>query len=100
MLYEFSSYNIKESMQSMDSIDFKLYTPILIVIFAVIGWCAATGLGKGQYVRIMDILIYGPYLVYLAMKETYTFSMLEKLFLLLFGVTTITYNLKNFLHYA
>jgi len=100
MLYKFYSYNIKENMQAMDLIDFKLYMPILIVIFGLIGWFAATGLGKVQYVRIIDILIYGPYLVYLAMKETYTFSMLEKLFLLLFGVTTITYNLKNFLYYA
>ena len=87
-------------MQFIDAIDFKLYTPILILIFAVIGWVAATGLGKGQYVRNLDILIYGPYLIYLAMKDTYTFSLLEKLFLLLFGVTTVTYNLKNFLHYA
>ena len=87
-------------MQFIDAIDFKLYTPILILIFAVIGWVAATGLGKGQYVRILDILIYGPYLVYLAMKDTYTFSLLDKFFLLLFGVTTVTYNLRNFLHYA
>jgi hypothetical protein len=87
-------------MQAMDGIDFRLYTPILVIIFAVIGWFAATGFGKGQYVRILDILIYGPYLVYLAMKDTYTFSMVEKVSLLLFGVTTITYNLKNFLHYA
>jgi hypothetical protein len=87
-------------MQQMDSIDFTVYTPILTIIFAVIGWISATGLGKVQYVRIIDILIYGPYLVYLAMKETYTFSIVEKIFLLLLGVTTITYNLKNFLYYA
>ena len=87
-------------MQPMDAVDFKLYMPILIVIFAVIGWFAASGFGKGQYVRMLDILIYGPYLVYLAMKDTYTFSLLEKFFLLLFGVTTVTYNLRNFLHYG
>ena len=82
----------------MDQVDFRIYTPILIVIFAVIGWVFATGLGKGQYVRILDILIYGPYLLYLGMKDTYTFSMTEKVFLLLFGATTITYNLKNFIY--
>jgi len=80
----------------MDQLDFQIYTPILIVIFAVLGWIFATGFGKGQYVRIIDILLYGPYLIYLAMKQTYTFSIPEKLFLLLFGTTTITYNLKNF----
>ena len=74
-------------MQPLDAVDFKLYMPILIVIFAVIGWFAASGFGKGQYVRILDILIYGPYLVYLAMKDTYTFSLLEKFFLLLFFYT-------------
>jgi len=82
----------------MDQIDFKVYTPIFIIIFAVLGWILATGLGKGQYVRILDILIYGPYLIYLAMKQNYTFSITEKVFLLLFGTTTITYNLKNFLY--
>ena len=82
----------------MDQLDFKVYTPILVILFAITGWILATGLGKGQYVRIIDILIYGPYLVYLAMKDTYTFSLYEKVFLLMFGVTTISYNLKNFLY--
>jgi hypothetical protein len=82
----------------MDTIRFRLYAPIFFILFCVIGWFSATGLGKGQYVRILDVLIYGPYLVYLAMKDTYTFSMMEKLFLLLLGATTISYNLKNFLY--
>lgn len=82
----------------MDQVDFRIYIPILIIIFAVLGWVFATGLGKGQYVRMIDILIYGPYLIYLAMKQTYTFSIPEKIFLLLFGTTTITYNLKNFIY--
>jgi len=88
------------SKDRMDRLDFTIYAPILIILFAVIGWVLATGLGKGQYVRIIDILIYGPYLIYLAMKDTYTFSFYEKVFLLMFGVTTITYNLKNALHQA
>jgi hypothetical protein len=81
----------------MDQVDFKIYFPIFIILFAVIGWVSATGLGKEQYVRILDILIYGPYLIYLATKQTYTFSIYEKIFLLLLGMTTITYNLRNFI---
>jgi hypothetical protein len=82
----------------LDRIDFRVYAPLLFIIFAVIGWLLATGLGKGQYLRIIDVLLYGPYLIYLAMKETYTFSLPEKVFLLMFGTTTITYNLKNFIY--
>lgn len=81
----------------MDSVDFRIYAPILIVVFFVIGWIVSNGFGKGQYVRIIDVLLYGPYLLYLAMKQTYTFSIAEKIFLLFLGATTISYNLRNFL---
>ena len=78
----------------------KISKQIFIVaaaIFAAIGWYTATGFGKGQYVRLLDIFLYGPYLIYLATKTTYTFSNPEKLFLLLLGTTTISYNLRNYL---
>jgi len=81
----------------MDDIDFNVYIPIMVIVFAIIGWIAATGFSKGQYVRIIDILLYGPYLVYLSMKKTYTFTVAEKIFLLFLGTTTVTYNLRNFL---
>jgi hypothetical protein len=79
----------------MDSIDFKIYMPFMIIIFAAIGWILATGVQKSQYVRLIDILLYGPYLIYLSLKTTYTFTYLEKIFLVFFGTTTITYNLRN-----
>lgn len=79
----------------MDSIDFKIYTPFMIIIFGAIGWLLATGVQKTQYVRLVDILLYGPYLIYLSLKKTYTFTYLEKIFLIFFGATTITYNLRN-----
>lgn len=85
------------SFKGLDDVDFKVYVPILIIIFAIIGWLSAPGFSKGQYIRLIDVLVYGPYLIYLAMKKTYTFSMTEKVFLLFFGTTTITYNLRNFL---
>jgi hypothetical protein len=70
---------------------------ILVIVFSFIGWFSATGFGKGQYVRIIDILLYGPYLVYLSMKNTYVFALWEKVFLLFLGITTISYNLRNFI---
>jgi hypothetical protein len=79
--------------------NFTFFVPVLVVIFAIFGWVMATGSQKTQYVRIIDILIYGPYLIFLSLKNTYTFSFLEKMFLLLFGTTTISYNLRNFLKY-
>ena len=81
----------------MDTIDFKSYLPFILIIFAALGWILATGFQKAQYVRIIDILLYGPYLIYLGLKTTYTFSMYEKIFLLIIGTTTVTYNLRNFL---
>lgn len=73
------------------------YAPILAVIFALIGWYSAPGSEKAQYVRLVDVLLYGPFLVYLSSKRTYTFSDTEKVFLLFLGVTTITYNLRNYI---
>lgn len=85
-------------MNNIDIIDFYIFAPILIIIFGIIGWFLATGFCKTQYVRIFDVLLYGPYLLYLAFKKTYTFTLLEKIFLLFFGATTISYNLRNFLY--
>ena len=68
------------------------------IVFALIGWITANGKSKTQYVRLIDIFIYGPYLTYLAFQQEYVFSLIEKLFLLLLGMTTIAYNAKNYLH--
>ena len=69
----------------------------IISISCIIGWFSATGFEKGQGVRLVDIFLYGPYLIYLGMKPTYTFSLIEQVFLLFFGSTTITYNARNYL---
>ena len=74
------------------------YTFILLSIcFAIIGYYLSNGHSKTQYVRIIDIFIYGPYLTYLAFQKEYVFTMIEKIFLLFLGITTITYNGKNYL---
>jgi hypothetical protein len=73
------------------------FFPVLLIIFSMAGWWFATGSSKTQWVRLADVFLYGPYLTYLAFQTDYTFSMLEKVFLLLMGTTTITYNARNYL---
>ena len=70
----------------------------LTVVYLSMGWLFATGVGKTQWVRIFDIFLYGPYLIYLSFQdETYKISDREKMFLIGLGATTITYNLRNYL---
>ncbi len=72
----------------------------LMIVFLMIGWLLATGTGKTQWIRLVDVLLYGPYLIYLSQQsEEYVISDLEKVFLLLLGATTITYNLRNFIYF-
>ena len=73
------------------------YFPLLIIVFFIIGWILATGTSKTQYVRLIDVLLYGPYLMYLAYQREYTFGTIDELFLLFLGTTTISYNLRNYL---
>ena len=70
---------------------------LLSIVFAILGWSLSNGQSKTQYVRLVDVFIYGPYLTYLAFQEEYVFTIFEKLFLLFLGITTITYNGKNYL---
>ena len=69
----------------------------LYILFAILGWLLANGKSKTQYVRLIDIFVYGPYLTYLAFQTEYVFSVFEKIFILFLGITTITYNSKNYL---
>ena len=69
----------------------------LSIIFSILGWILANGSSKTQYVRLLDVFIYGPYLTYLSFQTHYTFTIVEKIFLLFLGITTITYNGKNYL---
>ena len=81
----------------MDSDETTRFFPYLLIAFAVLGWILATGTSKTQGVRLVDIFIYGPYLTYLAFQENYVFSVVEKVFLLFLGATTVTYNARNYL---
>ena len=75
------------------------FFPYLLIAFAIFGWILATGASKTQGVRLVDIFLYGPYLVYLGFQHEYVFSTIEKIFLLFLGATTVSYNARNYLSY-
>jgi len=70
---------------------------LLLFVFLLVGWRLATGYNKTNGVRLVDVFIYGPYLIYLSMQHNYVFSVYEKIFLLFLGATTISYNARNYL---
>ena len=69
----------------------------LILIFFAIGWTSATGV-KHQIVRLGDVFIYGPALIWIAFVYNGQGEAWVPYFLLFLGVTTISYNLRNYLH--
>ena len=91
-----SVYTIEINMDSIHDPENK-HLPYAIILFSVVGWILATGSGKAQWVRLVDVLLYGPYLLYLSFQSNYVFSTTEKLFLAFLGATTRTYNLRNYL---
>ena len=88
-------YNIMMYLDKEKQIPYLLI--VLSVVFSIIGWFSANAESKTQYVRLIDIFIYGPYLTYLAFQKEYIFSIFEKIFILFLGITTITYNGRNYL---
>jgi hypothetical protein len=66
---------------------------IFFILFLAIGWYSTTGI-KTQLVRLADVFIYGPLLIWIS---TRTKSVWERIALLFMGATTMTYNLRNYL---
>lgn len=70
----------------------KLYVFILLILISLlVGWLTTTGV-KSQFVRLGDILLYGPFLIWVAtmIEETWI-----KVILIIMGGTTIAYNARN-----
>jgi hypothetical protein len=67
---------------------------IVVVVGLYLGYISTTG-SKTQTIRLLDIFVIGPLMIYFGYKSKPAsfFSML----LIFFGATTITYNLKNYL---
>lgn len=66
---------------------------ILSIIFFYIGYVSTTGV-KSQVVRLVDVFVYGPFLIWLSMREK---EQMISIILLFMGTTTISYNLKNYI---
>jgi hypothetical protein len=68
---------------------------IVVVIGLILGYISTTGI-KTQRIRILDIVVIGPLMIYFGYSHQpiNIFSIL----LMFFGATTITYNLKNYLY--
>jgi len=96
-MYLDTIYNLEYSEYLYNDKKIPYFLIVLSIIFAILGWILANGQSKTQYVRLIDIFIYGPYLTYLAFQKEYVFTLIEKIFLLFLGITTITYNGKNYI---
>jgi hypothetical protein len=64
----------------------------------LIGWFSSKGEDKHQIVRLIDVFIYGPLLIYIAVNYKTLKAEWVPYFLILLGGATIGYNLRNYLH--
>ena len=73
----------------------SLWELVVLILFFVFGIYSTVGI-KTQFVRLVDVFIYGPFFIWLGFKRTKT--IFEKIALFFVGATTISYNLKNYLY--
>lgn len=71
----------------------ELYIIVLLSILFVILGFIYNGKNKYQFVRILCILFYGPFLIWLS---TYVKEEWVQIILLFIGLTIISYNIKNY----
>ena len=68
---------------------------IIVIIFSIfLALYSTTGI-KSQFIRLLDIFIYGPFLIWLSFKNKD--NIFIHTMLLIMGVTTIVYNGKNYI---
>jgi hypothetical protein len=85
-----------------------IITIMIVIIGLLLGYLTTTGT-KSQLIRIVDILIIGPLMIYLGhhifvnkfttSKSNINLDRGLGMVLIFFGSTTITYNLRNFFAY-
>jgi hypothetical protein len=73
----------------------KIATLFIVIAGLYLGHVSTDG-EKTQAIRLLDVFLIGPLMIYFGHMSNHVsiFSML----LTFFGATTITYNLKNYLH--
>lgn len=80
-------------MNTMNTMNTTAFS--VIIIGLILGYISTSGV-KSQKIRILDIVVIGPLMVYFGFSHEpmNIFSLL----LIFFGATTMTYNLRNYLH--
>lgn len=73
--------------------NFNLF--LVFLIYGLLGWFSTTGI-KSQLIRLYDVFVIGPILIYIGFMQT---NKLHAHYLYFFGITTMTYNFKNYLTY-
>lgn len=68
----------------------------IITISLVLGFISTSG-SKSQHIRLLDIFIIGPLMIYFGYSVYLDTGNWLALILLFFGGTTITYNLRNYI---
>ena len=69
-------------------------TITLVALGLLLGYVSTSG-SKSQWIRLVDIFIIGPLMIYLGAYGYNTNNDWLCLLLVFFGATTITYNLRN-----
>ena len=81
----------------------NLFIIVIIFIGLILGYISTSG-SKSQYVRLIDISIIGPLMIYLGWHiykniNKNDYIKLLSLMLIFCGSCTITYNLKNYIKF-
>ena len=76
-------------------IENTVITSIVVITGLVIGYISTSGT-KTQNIRILDIVVIGPLMIYFG--YSYQPMNIFSLLLIFFGATTVTYNLKNYFY--
>ena len=70
---------------------------ILVLIGFIIGWISTTGT-KSQFVRLLDVFIFSPLLIY-AGYLLYDTNQILAIILIIIGAATAAYNFKIYAEY-
>lgn len=76
-----------------------MYAPFfLLFIGLLLGWMSTQGV-KSQHIRLVDIFVIGPLMMYTGMQmfQVQPMSRFYALLLIFFGASTLTFNLKNYI---
>lgn len=80
---------------------FELTTKILMAVAAgAIGWILAPGRSKAQWIRLVDVFVYGPFLLTIAFWPAIAATPWATALLIFLGASTVTYNGRNWLSLA